>query len=265
MPGRDDQAIPGGMRPLVRDYSFLALGALAVCGMILYFEGPGAWGLLPVLIGVVGVLLRWNGAPGLYLVALMPAYVLGLWGYPSWYRFPAPGLTDFLLGAASLVYIAAQMRLLTLTRYGVPPDPRRQRRPPGRRVTGRWFLPAGPSGRSAALTGAGELMLLLAGAVVFTLVALLLAINYLNPEISPGPSDISPQMWHIFVVFWGLVVALAGAYAFLSYLGRATAGPQESTLYLQDQLWAATRREHGRINRWLVWARLRRQQKEERS
>jgi hypothetical protein len=38
---------------------------------------------------------------------------------------------------------------------------------------------------------------------------------------------------------------------------------EEATLLLQDTLWLETRREQGRINRWLAWARLRSRRRKE--
>ena len=57
----------------------------------------------------------------------------------------------------------------------------------------------------------------------------------------------------------------AGGAAVLAWLGRMLASRQQSLMFLQDQLWAQTRGEQRRINRWAVWARLRRQRKEEKA
>ena len=252
----------GGTRPLVRDYSFLAVGALAVCALVLFSEVPGVWGLLPALLGLAGVVLRWGMAPGLYLMTLVAILLINRSRYPVWYR--SSPVTDLVLATASLVYVAAQMRLQTLVRHGVPPDARRRRRPPGSRVVGRWFVPVKAEPRSGARAGTGELLLLLAGAPVFTLVAYLLWLR-LAFEPPPDMTGLPPALWQVVVVLWGMAIGLALAYTFLSYLGRARASPEESALFLQDQLWAATRGEQRRMNRWLVWARLRRQRKEERS
>jgi hypothetical protein len=255
----------GRNRPLVRDYTFLALGALALCGMVLYFDGPGIWGLLPVLLGMIGVLVRWGAAPALYLVTLLvvlilPDRLLWLLGAPSGHRGEVE-LTDVVLAAASLIYVAAQMRLQSLVRHGVPPDLRRKRRLLSPRLVGRWFLPGQPTHRSGA-AGGGELLLLLIAAPGFALVAWLLWMR-LALEPSPEPGSLPPVLWQIVVIVWAMVIGLAGMHAFLGYLGRARASPEESTVFLQDQLWGATRGEQRRINRWLVWARLRRQRKEE--
>jgi hypothetical protein len=53
----------------------------------------------------------------------------------------------------------------------------------------------------------------------------------------------------------GGAVALAGAV--LRHRDWVRATPEEALLYLQDQLWRETARDQGRLNRWLVWARLR--------
>jgi len=58
-------------------------------------------------------------------------------------------------------------------------------------------------------------------------------------------------------------LAVAGITA--SYVRLASATPEESLLYLQDQSWRHTRREQGNLNRWLTWARLRVQRKKESS
>jgi len=60
-------------------------------------------------------------------------------------------------------------------------------------------------------------------------------------------------------------VALAAGSAVLAYARQASATPEEALLYLQDQVWRDTRCEQSRINRWLVWARLRWQRRKERS
>ncbi len=256
---------PAG-RPLVRDYTAVALAALAVCGLILYFERLGPWGLVVVLVGLVGVLLRWGLAAGLFL-ALLTFFLLfepRLAFSPYRYRPRGSDMTDLGLAVAVLVYVAAQLRLQTLTRFAVPPDPRRQLRPPGKRVRGRWILPAEPAQRTTAEGNPGEVVLLLLGAAAFGVVASLLWFR-LASETPPLWSDFPPALWRTIVVVWGTVLALAAMYAFLGYLRRSHAGRDESLLYLQDQLWAATRGEQRRINRWLAWARLRKQRKEEAS
>jgi hypothetical protein len=244
---------------LVRDYSFLALGALAVSGLILYTEGLGVLGLTPVVIGLSGILLRWGAAPGLYLVTLVGTLVVAAEMRVQPVSSP---IITLLLAAASLVYVAAQMRLQTLVRHGVPPDPRRRLRPPGRRLLGRWFLPAEASPRSGTQASGAEVILLLASAPVFALAAYL-ATNWLTRRSDPTLDVMDPRLWQMILVVWATAITLALAWTFLAYLGRTHASVEESRLFLQDQLWTATRGEQRRINSWLVWKRLRRQRKGE--
>ena len=83
-------------------------------------------------------------------------------------------------------------------------------------------------------------------------------------SVVPPPAWLDDlHMWRALLVVWLMGIALAGAYSFLAYLGRAQASAEESLLYLQDQLWTEMRGEQRRINRWVVWRRLRTQRKEE--
>jgi hypothetical protein len=77
--------------------------------------------------------------------------------------------------------------------------------------------------------------------------------------------EISPEVWRVLLIAWVLltilgIVGIVGGYARLN-----AATPAESLLYLQDQLWRATRREQGSLNRWLAWVRLRAQRRREKS
>jgi hypothetical protein len=80
-----------------------------------------------------------------------------------------------------------------------------------------------------------------------------------------GPLGMTREVWRMIRIVWaGLtIVAVTGVVA--GYLRRTLATPEESLLYLQDQLWRQTRREQSSLNRWLTWARLRAQRRRERS
>ena len=129
-------------------------------------------------------------------------------------------------------------------------------------MAGRWLLPHEPRKRNAWQGNASELLLFLASVPAFAIVANLLWVRLaLDSTLFPG--ILPPHWWQALVVIWFSALVLLCAHTFLAYLGRTLAGPEESLLYLQDQLWSATRGEQRRINRWLVWARLRAQRKEE--
>jgi hypothetical protein len=122
-------------------------------------------------------------------------------------------------------------------------------------------LPTTGAVRTAAAPG--EVVALLAAAPAFVAAAFLLWVR-LSVEPGPGWLKGSENVWHAMLLVWGMALVLTAAYAFLSYLARSQAGPEESLLYLQDQLWAATRGEQRRMNRWVVWRRLRAGRKGER-
>jgi hypothetical protein len=73
------------------------------------------------------------------------------------------------------------------------------------------------------------------------------------------------SLWQTVILIWVAVVLLLLATAVLGYLRRLWAPPADNLLYLQDQLWRETRREQSLVNRWLTWARLRRQRRQEES
>jgi hypothetical protein len=64
-------------------------------------------------------------------------------------------------------------------------------------------------------------------------------------------------VWQALLLLWAGGLGLALAASVLGYLGWSRATPEESRLYLQDQLWRETRAEQGEVNRWRVWARRR--------
>jgi len=69
--------------------------------------------------------------------------------------------------------------------------------------------------------------------------------------------------WRLVLVVCVGVVGLLLASTAFGYLRRLRAPVAENLLYLQDQLWRATRGEQSLLNRWLTWARLRAQKRKE--
>lgn len=244
--------------PLARNYALVASAALAVATLLMLVEGPGVWSLLPALIGAIGIALRWAIGPPLFLFALglLTAFDNALSGMPWNHRQPDTLPYDLSLAAAVLAFFAAHYRLCSAY-AALPPDKRRAKEPKAARARGRWLLPTGPTRRTTARGFGGELGRLLLSLPVFVLVAAQLWMM-LEQESSPEPrAGLSAGGWRLIVAAWVLAVALVVASALLGYLSRATAGREESLLYLQDQLWTATRGEQRRVARWLAWARLR--------
>ena len=247
-----------------RDYTLLALAGLLVALVILVDEGYGGWAIVPLACGALGVLVPGTvGSPFVLLVLLVmltgKSWFVGLGRDPLMEDTP---LSVLIFAMAVFAYVAAHARLLTIRRYAVPPDARRGLKAPSGRVAGRWLLPAEPTRRSASALPPGEFWALGASVPAFVLVAYLLWLRVALDQ-TPNALDVPPELWRLLVIIWAGVVALALVYTMTSYLGRFNAGREESLMYLQDQLWNATRGEQRRINSWRTWARLRRERKEQ--
>jgi hypothetical protein len=254
----ENQAPEPGTSPVVRDYVIVCLTALLILTLILLEEGFGLWSVMPLMLGGVCVAGNLGLGPPLVLFSLVVLLSLRSWilGVAAWQRQGTPPLLDLLTAASVLVYLAAATRLMALVRYAVPPDPRRARKPPGPRVAGRWLLPREAAARSSSGIKGNEIVALLVSTPAYVLAAYLL---WIRLAVEPPPTwlDLPVALWRALLLVWGAGIALAAAYVFLSYLARALASDRESLLYLQDQLWTATRGEQRRINRWVVWGRLR--------
>ena len=142
----------------MRNYWLLCLGALLAITLTLGLRGLGVWSLFPMLVGSLGLALRWRSGPAWALVALggvlysertglTPLDLLeGLFtllmnlvrplpqplapprrGFGMGGRFQ---FADMLLCAAALAYLAAHYRLVGLSAQLFPRDPRRPSGPP---------------------------------------------------------------------------------------------------------------------------------------
>ncbi|MFO0846469.1 MAG: hypothetical protein U0797_29550 [Gemmataceae bacterium] len=240
--------------PVERDYTLLAVSGLMVVGVLLVDEGLGWWTVVPISGGLLSVLVPGSVAVPFVLLAAVALLVMRSalpWFFPQ-DGDPSPlAVAAFAMGA--LAYVAGQSRVYAIKRHAVPPDARRRRRPATERVEGRWLLPAGPTRRSALPSG--EVAVLAVSVPAFVLVAYLL---WLRVALEPPPDllDIPVPLWRVLVVAWAGLFGLAAVYVLTSYLRRSLASREESLMYLQDQLWAATRGEQRRINSWRVWGRL---------
>jgi hypothetical protein len=244
-----------GSHPAVRGYSLTCLVALLALTLFVSERGLGWWGLMPVLLGAAALLFRWSVGPPLVLVTL--AVLLSAQARFPVARFlrPRPSLlADLGVCLAVLAYAAAQYRLLALTRHVLPPDTRR-RTLPGQ---GKAVADEGPR-RSPGAVGPAELPTLLLTLLLWAGVAACFWVRLeLEEPIEELPVVVSRAILLAWIFGLGLAVTATG----LGYLGMAQASRAEARIYLQDQVWRETRKDQARLNRWLVWARLRRQRKE---
>ncbi len=255
-----DAASPNGL-----DYAILALAGLGFVTVVLVQEGLDWWAALPFAVGALGIAFPGSVSPSLVLILVTILLVMRLSFVvsPLGHRLGTSPLADLLLAVAALAYLAGHTRYLTIRRHALPPDPRRERKPGHPRLAGRWLLPHKPTRRSGERVPAGEVTRLLMAAPLFALAAYLAWVNVAFAE-PPDLLDMPVPIYHALIVVWAAALALLACYVLLAYLGRANASREESLLFLQDQLWDATRGEQRQAHRWLAWARLRSQRKEER-
>jgi hypothetical protein len=249
-------------QPGVRGYTLLCLVSLLVLVLVLAQRDLGWLALLPLVAGIVAVLAYWSIGPMLVIVCTCGGLVvhtrLHIAGLPSGGPSSAPG--DLLLAAALLAYCAAHYRLQSLARTIFPADPRRRRRLPRGRPLVLPLLPV-EQARPPELVAASEITQLLLTVLGCTGLA---AVVWMILGTARPPLDFDHWEWPVLAVGWvGCLIAVA-VWVVTDHLRWRRASPEESYLYLQDQLWRQTRREQSRLNRWLVWYRLRRQRRQRR-
>ncbi|HEY7327322.1 MAG TPA: hypothetical protein VH592_06780 [Gemmataceae bacterium] len=247
--------IPESLRshPVVRNYTLFCMAALFLMVVCLSERGMEWWGVVPALIGCMSLVTHWVHGPPLVLFSL--AGLMGMsgsysrWGYFGWSRFQTPTLMDLVLCIAVLAYVLGHYRLLALVRNVFPPDPR---------------LPAGDSSqrRSVTLVTGRELAFLGLAFPVWPGLAVVIWAWMMDEET---PLSLTPEVWRMLRLVWAWLAVLAVVGIATSYLRQASATPEESLMFLQDQCWRQTRREQSNLNRWLTWARVRAQRKKESS
>jgi hypothetical protein len=237
--------------PAIRNYILLCMSALFLLVVCLAERGMEWWCLVPALIGSLTLLTQWVHGPPLVLLSLTG--LMGMsrpysrWSYFGLARFQTPTLMDLVLCVAVLGYVLGHYRLLALVRNIFPPDPRL---PPGE-----------PSQRrSADLVTGWEMALVGLALPLHAGLALVVWALMMGEET---PLDMSIELWRVLRLVWAGLAVLTAAGIAASYLRQTTATTEESLLYLQDQCWRQTRREQSSLNRWLTWARLRAQRKQD--
>jgi hypothetical protein len=258
---------PPPAQPAVRDYTLVCVGALLVTAGLLYMYGVGWWALLPLLLGLVGLLASWGGGPPLVLLAVagvLAFRVSRMSRYPLELLSTANLMGDVPLAAAVLAYVAGQYRLLSLSRssaYQVEASRKSGRR--GGRIRG-WFQTDRLAGRSPAVVPSEEVLALLLTVVVAATLAFIV-LDWLLPEDALSALPLPPALRQALVLAWVGIVAVVAAAAVLGYLSWTQASPEEALQYLQDQVWSETRGEQRVIQRRAARARLRAQRREEKS
>lgn len=240
-------------------YQVFCAVALAMIFAVKAMDGITGATLL-ALVGVWGVLSKLRLAPILLLgmIALLELgrnYAWGNMGGPIFRPRSPLQVPDILLSVSVLGYVVGHYRLQSLVLNVLPLDPRQRTGPP------RWYVwpPTWHSGiqptlRSGNLVTAREIGVL----VIVLPLAAMIAQAVWAALAPPRPVfDFSPAVSRMLLLAWSLVPAVLCAAVIMSLWRRRHMGPEAAALYLQDVLWAETRREQRRLWRWAAWRRLR--------
>jgi hypothetical protein len=259
----------------VRNFVFVALGALGMIFLILLQQASDIGGLLVVFVGLCGILLRWRASPAFVLI-LLTYFMVFPFGIPAgafengWEieegRFR---VTDIMLVLSVLVYLACQYRIYGFVSQAVAFEGaiRRKGETPAR--------------RPPALIRPAELGILLGACAVFVVLGQL--IWWLANAVEVVPIEDFPFQWarpgHTILnrgtsatsTTGGMntgttrFVVIVGLLLFGSLLARLTFGywrlrmmkPAEGGMALLDGGWSETSRERQRQEKWRIWGQKR--------
>jgi hypothetical protein len=271
----------------VRNYMLFCFGALLFMVPILLEKEMGLWSIFPLVIGALSLMAHWRAGPVFLLVVLAVLTVLKARGLdpmsclenaidfgalppvtaaPYKYHFrPVP---DFLLALCVLAFVAGHYRLQALVYQIVEPE----RRPGDKEAAKLKVPPKANVRRAVGLMASREIPLLAAAALAATVAAEGVANFFegLKPTLSLWAFDgltvnlhMWPGGWRAMVFCWAFAMILLASWGAAAYVRRRLASREESLMYLQDQLWLATRHEQARLNRWRAWEHLRAQRRKE--
>ena len=238
--------------PGVRRYLAIALVALAVIGVMMLQRTSGLIAFIPVLAGLAGALSGF----GPILLVFAVAVCLNVPGFTA--ATSRSPIADGLLCAAVLGYVTAHYRMQSLLVQAFPPDPRNRKESTGRQMFG--LLPKRgrlkPPRRDSELVTTAEI-----GNALWSLPLWAILAQYVWTVLPNGPRnlDLPPALWRAVMLAWLFGLVLFVVFGLLGYSCACRMTPDEATILLQDTLWAETRREQRRLNRWLVWQRRRKE------
>lgn len=260
-----------------RTYLFLCLVGLLLLLAVLLERNERERALVPVLVGLVGLVLRWRITPVVLLVSLAVVVVMNLWYQQPRYaqsRTLATTLSDLALCISVLAFLAGFYRLQGLTVSIFPRDPRRRSAAGG---------PAPDRTRPERLVTPAELALLLgmlpfwAGLAHFLYPELIGGLrtsvqaergNFRRgDEVARAVGMATEGLVDVSLRSQGLILGLGGfvlvATTVIGYLAWRRMSAAEAELALQDVVWEETRAEQRRIARWAAWGRLKASRRED--
>jgi hypothetical protein len=276
LPDRTDGSIEFNLRttflvlfydPAVRNYVIAAFSALLMMFLVLFQQGSDIGGVLIVLLGVAGILLRWVAAPPLILL-ILTYFMVFPFGVPdnSPYKFEIENgrfrIPDIFMAMSVMVYVACHYRLMGLVHQAIAYEGATKRRDEA------------PTRRPPALIAPSELGILLgvsAGLVVLgqlvwlfaTSVEIVATEDFPIKWVGEGRSTRDGEPRGGFTTKATVFFVLLGMLFFGTLLARLVfgywrlrlMGSAEGGMILLDGGWVETKRERSRLEKWRIWGR----------
>jgi hypothetical protein len=237
--------------PRITQRHYQALGGLALAAIFLIqlqhaasaYQGSLLANLFVLLLGAVGLLYRLRLSPILVLCAIAAPILAEQYNLSQlnvdFRSVRTLDVADVLLCVATLTYLIGQYRLHGLWFGVLPADAR---------------LSADEAARSEASLSASELLGLV---VPIPAAALSAQLAYFALRQHWTPVDL-PERWIQFLtIAWTLLLVMFLAAHAFRHWRRLQMDRTTALLMLQDILWQETRSEQRKINRWIVWRKLR--------
>lgn len=257
--------------PAARNFTFAALGSIAMIFLILLQQGSDLGALLVGIIGTCGVLFRWTGAPA-FVLLFIAYFMITPTGFPGdafenryaieeSYFF----VTDIMLVLSVLVYIACHYRIIGFAHQAVPFEA-------ATRLRGE-IRPRRP----AAIISSRELAILFVVAMVMVILGQLIwwfanrievvpaadfplrlgqpRRSYRPSDLAPTPGGLSPGATRFVLIVGMLFFGTLLARLVFGYWRLKTMNPAEGGMILLDGGWSETSRERQRQEKWRLWGR----------
>lgn len=235
--------------PGVKYYLGITAGGLGLVFLVMQHRGvPFLYALIPLLVGAGGAAFSIGLTPLIYLIVLGVVTSIDPTRFFMSPRGGSIWLSDVLICAGVLGFVAGHYRLQSLLARVFPT--------PSTTATNTASapVPAPPrrSARSVTPREIGTLLLLLpAWAVIAQFVAAMLPAS-----VGGNWGGLHGAAWRAITLLWILVIGAMILAGIFDYYHRRHMTGTEAALYLQDVLWQETRREQRRHDRWRFWAKI---------
>ncbi|CAN5375467.1 hypothetical protein BH10PLA2_BH10PLA2_20100 [soil metagenome] len=233
-------------------YGFVCGTALVLIGVVLIRRGLFPTALFPVGAGFLGLFFYWRIAPVLVIGITASCLIRadrGELAFQAGHQIQSGAVVEmqtWILCSALLAYVLAHYRLQCLTSSIFPSERRSRKAAPGKTL-----LEKPRDGKSVSMGEVGMLVI----ALPFVTFAALLLLRVL--PTNHERFEFSRTTWPTLVLLWILALFTILIHAVLSYIGLRNLTLAEARTFLQDLQWQELRRDLRRINRWRLWARLR--------